>query len=66
MKIRLGNAFYLYHSEGLGWFRFFGGCGIAWKDLRRHQLLFSERNGFTKTFSVFKLSFKILKNKNSI
>lgn len=38
--------FYLYREPGFGWFRVFG-CGLAWKDSRRHPLLFSERHGFS-------------------
>lgn len=36
---------------GGGWFRIFG-KGLGWKDTRRHPLLFSERNGYTRHVMV--------------
>ncbi len=48
------------YKDSRGWFRILG-WGIAFKDLRRHELLFSERNGYTKTLKLFNWSFKILK-----
>lgn len=32
-----------HRGVGIGWFRVFG-VGLIWKDLARHDLLFSERN----------------------
>lgn len=34
------------------WFRFFG-YGLAFKDLRNHRLLFSERNGYKKSLKIY-------------
>ena len=36
-----------HYNNGTGWFRIFG-YGLKFKDLNRHSLLFSERNGYTK------------------
>lgn len=36
---------------GFGWFRIFG-VGLSWKDSTRHELLFSERNGFTRRLRI--------------
>jgi hypothetical protein len=38
-------------SPGFGWFRVFG-VGLTWKDSKRHELLFSERNGFTRRLRI--------------
>lgn len=43
--------FQLTAEPGIGWFRLFG-KGLAWKDTRRHHLLFSERNGYVKYVMV--------------
>jgi hypothetical protein len=40
-----------HREPGQGWFRLFG-YGIAWKDRRRHELLFSERYGFRNRLHV--------------
>jgi len=34
-----------YFGKNRGWFRIFG-YGIVWKDLRRYEMMFSERMGF--------------------
>ena len=46
--------------KSIGWFRVFG-FGLRWKDLRNHDLVFSERNGYTKHFEVGNFSFSTLK-----
>jgi len=45
------DIFSFYSIEGLGWFRIFG-YGIRWKDITKHFLFFSERNGITKYFQI--------------
>ena len=42
-------SFY-YHSR-FGWFRLFG-RGLKWKDTSIHELLFSERNGYSRGVQV--------------
>jgi hypothetical protein len=44
-------GFDLYAGNGIAWFRVFG-WGLHWKDLRRHQLNFSERNGLVKKLRI--------------
>jgi hypothetical protein len=39
------------HRPGFGWFRVFG-FGVTWKDATRHELLFSERYGYTRRLHV--------------
>lgn len=51
-----------YKDDGFWWFRIFG-YGLCGKDLTRHFLLFSERNGYTKTYRFGKWSITILKPK---
>jgi len=42
-----------YHiSEGSFWIRIFG-VGFAVKDINKHPLIFSERNGYTKIYRLF-------------
>jgi hypothetical protein len=41
---------------GGGWLRVFG-RGFAWKDLRQHSLMFSERYGYRKTWRIGHYSF---------
>jgi hypothetical protein len=38
-------------KPGLGWFRIFG-AGLSWKDAKRHGLMFSERNGFSRRLRI--------------
>ena len=42
-----------YYKDRSGWFRIFG-KGLKWKDVTRHDLLFSERNGYSKALNVGK------------
>ncbi len=49
-----------YRRDGIGWFRIFG-YGIHWKDTRRHRLLFSERNGYTRALTIRGWRFRLLK-----
>lgn len=40
-----------YYEDGLGWFRILG-VGLHWKDVTRHPLLFSQRNGYKKAITI--------------
>lgn len=42
-----------YYRYGFGWVRLFKG-GVKWKDTRRHNLLFSERQGISKYVKIGK------------
>lgn len=53
-----------YKSEGFFWFRIYG-YGLCFKDIRKHPLLFSERNGYTKTININNWSIKFLTNGNN-
>ena len=57
----IGRFFYIYYKSDIFWFRFFKSYGIAGKNIKNHPLLFSERNGYTKSLKLFGWSFKILK-----
>jgi hypothetical protein len=48
--------------SGLFWIRVFG-RGFHVKDVRRHPLLFSERNGYCRRVQVGNWSIKALKKK---
>lgn len=41
----------LFATRTDGWFRVFG-YGFAWKDTRKHRLLFSERNGYARCWRL--------------
>ena len=49
----------VYISRDVVWFRILG-YGMHIK-LARSPMLFSERNGYTKTWTLFRLRFKLLK-----
>lgn len=55
------TIFYLYRRKGFFWFRFFNKRGLAGKDLRKHDLLFSERYGHTRHYKIGHWSFTLLK-----
>ncbi len=48
--------FSLYRTDGAGWVRLFG-VGFRWKDLRKYNLSFSERNGHKRHLEVGRWSF---------
>ena len=50
-KICKNTWWSFYFVNGLGWFRFFG-IGLRWKDIRKHRMLFSERNGYKKMLKI--------------
>lgn len=58
---KIGKLFYLYRTDGLFWFQFFNGCVFHGKNITKHSLLFSERNGYTKFVKAGKWIFKIMK-----
>lgn len=43
----------IHYSSGRGWVRFFRRFVITFKDLRRHQLDFSQRLGLKKYITFF-------------
>lgn len=53
------NIFSSYYEKGIGWFRIFG-IGIHWKDISRHKMYFSERNGYVKYLKIGSWIFKLL------
>ena len=59
------NSYILkYHiGDGLFWIRIFGE-GVHIKDLTKHDLIFSERNGWTKTIRIGKWNIKWLSRVN--
>jgi hypothetical protein len=48
----------MYIEDDCGWFRFFGGWGLIWKNLEEHPMVFSERNGYTKFVKIGKYLIK--------
>ena len=46
-----------FSTGSMGWFRILG-FGLTWKDMRKHNLMFSERYGFTKYIRVGNWVFK--------
>jgi hypothetical protein len=42
-----------YYCNGFGWFRLFG-VGLKWKDLEKHELMFSQRIGKQKYMKIGK------------
>ena len=59
--VKIGRLFYLNYEKGLWWFMIWNRYGLAGKKIKKHPLLFSERNGYTKSLKLFGWSFKILK-----
>jgi hypothetical protein len=56
----VNTCIFEYHKEdGLLWIRIFG-AGVHFKDLTKHDLIFSERNGYKKTMRVGKWNIKWL------
>mgnify|MGYP005818099897 FL=1 len=46
-------------SDGLGWMRILG-KGVHWKDVTKHRLRFSERNGYSKSITLRKWRISLL------
>ena len=65
IKIFKYRIFTIYFGNRIGWFRLFG-VGMKWKDLRKHDLLFSERNGYTKYIRIRNWTFGYLKRSKII
>lgn len=57
------KIFQLCAEKGTFWVRLFG-YGVTGKDTRTHGLLFSERNGYTKTLRLGFWSFSALRPMN--
>lgn len=53
-------VFSINKDHSLFWFRIFG-YGLSFKNTEKHPLLFSERNGHTKTIRIRNWSIKFLK-----
>jgi hypothetical protein len=53
------KIFECYYDNRFGWFRIFG-RGLKWKDITIHELLFSERNGYSKAITIGKWRISIL------
>lgn len=51
--------FSLYSNNGFKWFRLFG-KGLVFKDINKHNLLFSERYGYKKYFKINKWLIKTI------
>jgi len=47
------KIFYYHRSDGFFWFKLFE-YGLLIKNLNKHQLTFSQRNGYTKGLTIFK------------
>ena len=45
------RVFCHYKGDGFYWFRLFG-RGLKFKDITKHRLLFSERNGYEKYIKI--------------
>jgi len=54
------KAISTYFDDGQWWIRIFG-LGIVAKNIRKHPLLFSERNGMIKRLQIGRWSFRLLK-----
>lgn len=52
-------VWYSVSEDGFGWFRFFG-FGLKWKDITKHEYTFSERNGYSKGFFLWKWRIGVL------
>lgn len=59
-NLRGMGLFFHVKSDGCFWFRLFG-YGLHFKDVRKHSLLFSERNGYVRRVQIGNWSIKILK-----
>jgi hypothetical protein len=51
LNIGTVSPFAFYLIDGLGWFRVFG-FGLHWKDISKHRMSFSERNGYKKALKI--------------
>jgi len=54
------KAIGIYFGDGQWWIRIFKYC-IAAKNIIKHPLLFSERNGIVKRLQIGKWSFRLLR-----
>lgn len=60
MGVRSSKIFCGSLYNGGGWFRLFN-RGLAWKDLTKHPLLFSERHGFVRKLQIGNWLIKVIK-----
>lgn len=56
------RIFDMYIEDDSGWFRLFGGGGLAWKNINKHKLTFTERQGLTKFIRIGRYLIKALKD----
>ena len=58
--MKLYNIFCYHKEDGLLWFRIFWRYGLIIKNVDKHPLLFSQRNGYWKGLIIGKIAiFKI-------
>lgn len=63
--MKISNIFCYYYENGFFWFRIFG-SGLKIKDIRKHQLLFSERNDYNKSITLGSYRIGILIKKQKL
>ena len=61
----MSRSWSYYRCDGMFWFRLFG-YGLHFKDLRKFQLIFSERNRLRKSFRIGNWSIKFLSKDRGI
>lgn len=49
--MKFNTIFYYFREDGYFWFRLFG-RGLSFKDLNKHDFIFSEREGYTKFIRI--------------
>lgn len=59
-KSEVMKVFCSYKTNGLFWFRIFG-RGLCIKNVNKHPLTFSQRNGYRKVIRIGKLCISYLK-----
>ena len=60
IKYQHRNVLYYYCGRGMFWFRIFG-KGLHFRNINKHPLVFSERNGYTKYLLIGNIVIKVLK-----
>lgn len=54
-----------YYSDGFGWLRVFG-IGLLWKNTKKHDLIFSEREGYRKYIMIGKYLIRFLRARKQL
>lgn len=52
--------FTLSLGNKIGWFRLFG-RGISWKNIKKHDLLFSEKHGYVRRIVIGHWQFRLVR-----